>query len=89
LGYECPNPECTHKNYRFLRKDAYDEHRKGCNLEQVPGYVPVVSIVTGSDVKVDQWMRARLKQRKAIIRKLRSGTPWSKDLLEPVNLQFQ
>lgn len=46
----------------------------------------MASIVVGSDVEVDRWMRARLRQRKAIVTKLRNGTPWSKDLLEPVSL---
>ena len=86
LGYECPNAECNYRDYRFLRKDACDEHRKVCNLQQAPGYVPMASIVVGSDVEVDRWMRARLRQRKAIVTKLRNGTPWSKDLLEPVSL---
>lgn len=86
LGYECPNPKCTYKDYRFLRKDACDEHRKVCNLLQALDYVPMPSIVTGNDAEVDRWMRARLRQRRAIVKKLRDGTPWSKDLLEPVDL---
>jgi len=86
LGYECPNPECTYRDYRFLRKDACDEHRKACNLLQGPGYVPTPSIVSGSDAEADRWMRARLRQRRIIINKLRNGTPWSEDLLEPVEL---
>jgi len=85
LGYECPNPKCTYKNYRFLRKDACDEHRKGCNLVQVPGYAPLPNIVSGNDAEVDRWMRVRCKQRREIIKKLRNGTPWSTDLLEPVS----
>lgn len=86
LGYECPNPWCTHENYRFLRKDACNEHRRGCNLVQAPGYVPLPNIVSGSDTEVDRWMRARRKQKMEIIKKLRSGTPWNEDLLQPVSI---
>ena len=86
LGYKCPNSECTHENYRFLRKDACNEHRKRCNLVQAPGYVTLPNIISGSDAEVDRWMRARKKQKMEIIKKLRSGTLWSKDLLQPVSI---
>lgn len=85
LGYECTNPKCTNKNYRFLRKDACNEHRRGCNLVQAPGYVPLPNIVSGNDVEVDRLMKARHKQRRKIVKNLRSGTPWSADLLEPTS----
>ena len=86
LGYECPNPECIYRNYRFLRKDACNEHRKMCDLLQAPGYVLLPNVASGSDAEVDRWMKARRKQRRSIITKLRNGTPWSEDLLEPVCL---
>ena len=86
LGYECPNSKCASQGYRFLRKDAYNAHRKVCNLIQAPNYVPLPDIVSGSDVEVDRWMRARHRQRRTIVAKLRSGTPWSGDLLESVSL---
>jgi hypothetical protein len=85
LGYECPNPDCTHKKHRFLRKDACNEHRRGCNPLQAPGYVPLPNIESGSDAEVNRWMKARKKQKMEIIRKLRNGTPWSEDLLQPVS----
>ena len=62
------------------------EHRKGCDLVQVSGYVPLPNIISGSDAEVNQWMRARRKQKMEIIKKLRNGTPWSKDLLQPVSI---
>ena len=86
LGYECPNPECTHKNYLFLRKDACNEHRRRCDLVQALGYVPLPNIVSGSDAEVDRWMKARRRQKKEIIKKLGNGTPWSEDLLQPVSI---
>lgn len=86
LGYNCPNLKCQYENFRFLRKDAYVEHRKLCNLEQGLGYVPLPHISSGSDKEVDRWMRARCKQKREIIKKLMDGTPWCTDLLEPVNI---
>ena len=86
LGYECPNTDCTHENYRFLRKDACNRHRRGCDPVQAPGYVPLPNIVSGSDAEVDRWMKARKKQKMEIIKKLRNGTPWSEDLLQPVSI---
>jgi hypothetical protein len=86
LGYECPNPECGYRDYRFLRKDACNEHRKGCDPLQVPGYIPLPNIISGDDAEVDHWMRARRRQKRSIITKLRGGIPWSAELLEPVYL---
>jgi hypothetical protein len=86
LGYECPNPECKSREVRFLRKDAYVEHRRSCDSEQALGYVPLPHILNGSDGEVDRWMKARCRQRREIVKKLMVGTPWSTDLLEPVNI---
>ncbi|KAF9651988.1 hypothetical protein BDM02DRAFT_343431 [Thelephora ganbajun] len=86
LGYNCPNPKCTRGNYRFLRRDTYIQHRRACDLAQAPGYILLPNIVSGSDAEVNRWMKARCKQRREIIKKMREGTPWSIDLLEPVSL---
>lgn len=86
LGYECPNTGCKYKGFRFLRKDACVEHRRSCDLEQEPDYVPLPHVVSGDDAEVDSWMRARCKQKRVIVKMLRDGTPWSIDLLEPVTI---
>ena len=86
LGYNCPNLKCQYKIFCFLRKDAYAEHRRLCNLEQGLGYAPLPHILSGSDKEVDWWMRVRCGQKKEIIKKLMGGTPWCTDLLEPVNI---
>jgi hypothetical protein len=86
LGYECPNPRCNYKYYRFLRKDACVEHRRACDFVQGPGYTPLPTIISGSDAEVDRWMRARCKQKREIVKMLKDGTPWSADLLEPVSI---
>ena len=85
LGYECPNPECTSRGSRFLRKDLFDRHRRACNLLQASGYISLPGIVTGSDTEVNRWMKARLRQKNAIIIRLKNGTPWSEGMLEPVS----
>lgn len=86
LRFECPNPECSAGGFRFLRKDQYAWHRRACDVSQMPGYVLLPNISSGDDTEVNKWMKARLKQRKSIINKLRSKTPWSEDLLEPVSI---
>ena len=86
LGYECPNPNCKHRGFRFLRRDACAKHRKSCDSRQPSGYVPLPNVVSGGDQEVDKWMKARYKQRWEIVRKLKMGIPWSTDLLEPVNI---
>ena len=64
LEYECPNSKCASQGYRFLRKDAYNAHRKACNPVQASGYVLLSTIFSGSDAEVDRWMKARQKQKR-------------------------
>lgn len=90
MVWKCPNPECHSKGHIFKRKDSLSNHRrKSCNprhLGRDPAFVPLPDIVEGSDGEVRRWINAAAEQRKIIRQRLRDGTPWSEDLLQPVHL---
>jgi hypothetical protein len=86
-AWKCPNPKCRLKGRSFLRNDRLLSHRKECNPTNLcldPNFVPLPDIEEGSDEELKRWMKAAAGQRGAIRRKLRAGTPWSVDLLQPV-----
>lgn len=85
----CPNSGCKRNGKPFPRKDAITSHRKKCDQRHAmrnPGYTPLPHVERGSDRVVKRWMVAGREQRNAIRDQLRAGTPWSKDLLQPIYL---
>lgn len=90
MVWKCPNPGCSHQSRSFRRKDLLLNHRRNCcnpkHLRQDPDFIPLPDIVEGVDTEVKRWTYAAAGQRKAIRQMLRTGTPWSVDLLQPVHL---
>ena len=89
MAWKCPNPKCQSRGRSFERKDTLRAHRKHCNsrhLRQDPDFIPPPDIEEGNDGDVKRWIKAGSNQRRVIREKLRAGTPWSVDLLQPVHL---
>jgi len=88
--FRCPNPHCKRNGLPFWRKDSLKCHRrKTCDswhAQRIPDYVPLSHIEQGSDKELRRWMRAGFGQRNSIREKLKAGTPWSLDLLQPIHL---
>lgn len=84
----CPNLVCRHKGHHFKRKDLLVSHRKRCDPRNSGGDQSSLlpDIVDGSDREVQRWMDAAKDLRKEVKRLLRTGIPWSLNLLKPVYL---
>ena len=90
MAWRCPNPMCRRKGRLFKRKDALGAHRKktcdSWHTNRDPDYIPQSDTELGNDDGVKGWIVAGRKQRNSIKEKLRAGTPWSLDLLQPTYL---
>ena len=88
-AWKCPNPRCKNKGRAFARKDSLINHRrKSCDpwhSGQDPNFIPLPHIGEGNDTEVKRWITAAHGQRNAIKKRLRTGTPWSIDLLQPTH----
>ena len=89
-AWGCPNPDCKRDGRSFRRKDTLTSHRrKACDpwhARRNPDYIPLPNIEQGTDEELRRWITAGFEQRKIIKEKLKAGTPWSMDLLQPVHL---
>ncbi|KAF9651999.1 hypothetical protein BDM02DRAFT_3109741 [Thelephora ganbajun] len=56
------------------------------HLRKDPNFIPLPNIEEGDDVEVKRWIKAGKALRDSIKKKLRDGTPWGFDLLEPIHL---
>jgi len=84
----CPNLHCKRNGRSFSRKDTLISHRKKCDKSHAlndTDYISLPTIEQGSDKELKGWIKAGLEQGNAIRKKLRAGTPWSVDLLQPVH----
>ena len=89
-AWRCPNPDCKRNGRSFRRKDTLTSHRrKSCDpwhAQKDPDYIPLPNIEQGNDEELRRWMTAGFEQRNSIRGKLRAGTPWGVDLLQPIHL---
>ena len=89
-AWKCPNQKCKSNVKSFGRRDSLLSHRnKSCNpyhRQLDPNYTFLPPIQVGNDTEVKEWIKAGAEQRKSIKMLLRSGTPWSIDLLQPTHL---
>ena len=89
-AWRCPNTDCKRDGLLFWRKDTLTVHRrKTCDpwhAQRDPDYIPLPNIEQGSNEELRRWITAGFEQRNSITKKLRAGTPWSVDLLQPIHL---